>query len=317
MAKHAGHALQTRLGRLQALLGVAIVVVGAFGGIVLIGSSDPAKDPGAMSSIAKNKTNAKQAGKVNTVRSGSKAPTNVLTTGAVTTYLSGRSGDITAALYDITTGSMSVFHPGVEEDTASIVKVDILETLLHDHEESGTTLTTDEATLATSMIEESDNDSATDLWDDVDQQAGVSAYNSLLSLADTVPGSDGYWGLTQTTASDQVALLRALVEPSSVLDPTSQAYALGLMENVEATQDWGVSAGVPSGVTVALKNGWLPVTTDGWQINSIGWVDGDGRDYILAVLSSGNPTETYGIETTEGLSTLVWTTLAPSASRSA
>ncbi len=48
-----------------------------------------------------------------------------------------------------------------------------------------------------------------------------------------------------------------------------------------------------------------------WQINSLGWVDGDGRDYILAVLTKNNPTEGYGIETIQGLSPLVWDSLAP------
>ena len=63
------------------------------------------------------------------------------------------------------------------------------------------------------------------------------------------------------------------------------------MENVSADQAWGVSGGVPAGVTVALKNGWLPLNdanTD-WQINSIGWVSGDGRDYLLGDAEHGQP----------------------------
>ncbi len=39
-----------------------------------------------------------------------------------------------------------------------------------------------------------------------------------------------------------------------------------LIENVESDQAWGVSAGVPAGVTVALKNGWLSLEDGGdWQ----------------------------------------------------
>jgi hypothetical protein len=34
----------------------------------------------------------------------------------------------------------------------------------------------------------------------------------------------------------------------------------------------------------------LPAGTD-WQVDSIGWVSGRGRDYLIAVLSTGNPTE--------------------------
>ena len=57
-----------------------------------------------------------------------------------------------------------------------------------------------------------------------------------------------------------------------------------------------------------LKNGWLPLTNadDNWQINSIGWVSGDGRNYLMAVLTTGNPTEQYGIDTIDQLSAIVW-----------
>ena len=39
--------------------------------------------------------------------------------------------------------------------------------------------------------------------------------------------------------------------------------------------------GVPSTATVAIKNGWLPEST-GWHVNSIGRVQGDGRDWATA-----------------------------------
>ena len=83
------------------------------------------------------------------------------------------------------------------------------------------------------------------------------------------------------------------------------------MKNVEPDQRWGVSAGVPPGVQVALKNAWVPLTppnTD-WQINSEGWISGDGRDYLIAVLTTGNPDEQYGIDTINTLSALLWTAM--------
>jgi Beta-lactamase enzyme family len=204
-----------------------------------------------------------------------------------------------------------LWRPGVDEDTASIVKVDTLATLLHQDQTSGTSLSANEESLATSMIEISDNDAATDLWDDAGQATGIGSFDSLLDLNSTVPGSDGYWGLTQTTASDQIELPQSLVLPNQVLDAGSRAYELGLMEQVTSSEDWGVSSGVPQGVTVALKNGWLPLTATNWRINSVGWIDGQGRDYLLAVLTDGNPTESYGIDTIQGISSLAWAALAP------
>ena len=89
------------------------------------------------------------------------------------------------------------------------------------------------------------------------------------------------------------------MEPGGALTSAERDYALSLMENVAADQAWGVSGGVPAGTTVALKNGWLPLdaASSDWQINSIGWVSGHGRDYVLAVLTNHNPSETYGIDT--------------------
>jgi hypothetical protein len=116
------------------------------------------------------------------------------------------------------------------------------------------------------------------------------------------------WGLTTTTPDDQIALLRQLVTPSSVLPRAAREYALSLMEDVTPSQRWGVSGGVPAQVTVALKNGWLPLHGGGsdWQINSVGWISGVGRNYLMAVLSTGNPSEQYGIDTIDKVAATVW-----------
>ena len=108
--------------------------------------------------------------------------------------------------------------------------------------------------------------------------------------------------------ADQIALLRELVQPGALLTAADRSYALSLMENVTPSQRWGVSGGVPAGVTVALKNGWLPLDSSDtdWQINSVGWISGRGRDYLMAVLTTGNPTEQYGISTIDGLAGIIW-----------
>ena len=237
-------------------------------------------------------------------------PANFFSEPAVTQYLAERSGNITAALYDVTTGTLSLWRPGVDEDTASIVKVDTLATLLHQDQTSGTSLSANEESLATSMIEISDNDAATDLWDDAGQATGIGSFDSLLDLNSTVPGSDGLGPDTDDSVRpDRVAAVLGPAESGPRAG--SRAYELGLMEQVTSSEDWGVSSGVPQGVTVALKNGWLPLTATNWRINSVGWIDGQGRDFLLAVLTDGNPTESYGIDTIQGISSLAWAALAP------
>jgi beta-lactamase class A len=153
------------------------------------------------------------------------------------------------------------------------------------------------------MIEQSDNDSASALYADVGGPAAVAAYNRGAGLTETTPAAA--WGLTTTTPTDQVTLVDRLVQANALLSDSSRAYALDLMEHVTPTQAWGVSAGVAPGTTVALKNGWLPVGS-GWAVNSIGWIQGSGRDYILAVLTAQQPTEQLGIDTIGEIAEACW-----------
>jgi hypothetical protein len=147
-------------------------------------------------------------------------------------------------------------------------------------------------------------------------RAKIRSFNAAAGLAQTTPSlcvdCPGFpwpgWGLTTTVPIDQIALLRQLVQPSALLTSTERSYALGLLENVTPAQRWGVSGGVPPQATVALKDGWLPLdaaATD-WQINSVGLISGGGRNYLMAVLTTGNPTEQYGIDTIDELAAIVW-----------
>jgi hypothetical protein len=239
--------------------------------------------------------------------------------GAVAAWVAGRSGTVRAAVYDVATGQSWRLGDGPVQAEASIVKLDILETLLARGGVSG--LSAADKSLARSMIEDSDNDAATSLWDEAGGPGGLAAYNDRAGLTRTTPSAciacAGFpwpgWGLTTTVPYDQLALLRQLVVPGEqpLLSHAARSYALSLLEHIAPGQRWGVSAGVPAGVTVALKNGWLPLdgVNSQWQVNSVGWISGEGRDYLIAVFSTGTATEKYGIQTISRLSQLVWSAM--------
>jgi hypothetical protein len=228
--------------------------------------------------------------------------------GAIRSYLATRSGTASVAVYDAKTGVTYSYAAGTKFVTASIVKASILGTLLRRARDAGRSLTSAEKSLATKMIQVSDNAAATSLWNEVGKGPGVAAFLNRIGMPSTTPGVDGYWGLTTTNTPDQVKLVRTIAYPNSVLDDAGRSYAYGLIRGVTSSQRWGVTGGVPSSATVALKNGWLP-RSNGWVINSIGHVRGGDRDYAIAVLSSGSPSMSYGIATVEHLSGMVWSRL--------
>ena len=215
-------------------------------------------------------------------------------TAALARLLKGHTGDLAVGLVDRTTGLRATYGGGHRFHTASIVKADILASLLLRHQDAGTPLSESERELATEMIEQSNNDAATDLWNDVGGADGIAAANVRLGLRHTTPGQGGYWGLTSTTVVDQLALLADLTSARSPLNAASRSYELRLMRHVESDQAWGVSAAATPGTCAAVKNGWLPDPRL-WVINSIGVIRHDGRVLLVAVLSDDQPTEGCGI----------------------
>jgi hypothetical protein len=235
-------------------------------------------------------------------------------------YLAGRRGTVEAAVYDLSTGQQWALGRQAPQAEASVVNLEILEAMLNQRRVQRTVLSLTEQELSPPMIEQSDDNAATTLWGDVGGTKGMRAFDHEAGLLRTSPSSclqcSGFsgpgWALTTTTPQDQIALLRQLAQPSAVLDKNGQKYALYLLEHGTQSQRWGVSGGVPPGVTVALRSSALSLGGGSkWQVNSVGWVSGGGRNYLMAVLSTGNASETYGIDTLNHLGAMVWSTLAP------
>jgi hypothetical protein len=240
--------------------------------------------------------------------------TDPFTQASLRSWLAHRPGDITAAVTDLHTGRTMVYRPGHAEHTASIVKVDILATLLHERQSEGP-LDEETRETAAGMIESSDDDDATDLWNAEGGASAVQDFDHAVGMPATTASVD--WGLTTTTPSDQLTLLNTAFFANRLLTTASRDYISGLMHHISAVDTWGVTAGPGAAhARVAFKNGWLPY--DGaWQVNSIGDVRGSGRHYLIAVMTDGSATEGEGIATIEHISRTVWADLAPHRSHPA
>ena len=224
---------------------------------------------------------------------------------ALQSWLAGRRGEITAAVYDIETGQEYLLNPQDTEKTASTIKVDILATALHLAQLQHHPLPANEAAAAVPMITQSDNNAAEDLYDDIGGWNAIGPFDKSIGMTHTTPNDQGYFGETYTSAADQITLLKQVMLPGGELSLASQHYEYELMRHVIPSQRWGITGGVPATASVAIKNGWLPESS-GWHVNSIGRVHGDGRDYLIAVYTSFDSSWAYGIDTIERIAASAW-----------
>ncbi|MFG2553011.1 serine hydrolase [Streptomyces sp. NPDC048581] len=229
----------------------------------------------------------------------------------ITAALANRKGTIAVGLYDRSTNTTCTLRSSTAFDSASVVKVTVLAALLWDAKKTNRYLTDREVSLAKAMITKSDNAATSTLW----KQLGLTKIKGFLTAAgmtQTKPGANGYWGLTQITVTDEQKLLKLITAKNAVLSDNSRAYILKLMGQVVSSQRWGTPYGVPSGVSVAVKNGWLQRATNGWRVHSVGAFKGGGHDYMITVLSHGNSTMNYGITTIQGVAKVIHRDLAAS-----
>ena len=230
-----------------------------------------------------------------------------------------RRGTVSVAVHDPATGVSCAIGSSHRYDTASIVKVMIMEATLRRAQDWGRGLTAWERRKIRPMIIRSDNTAARRLWDDLGQPY-IGRFLGRAGTTATTLNPYGLWGLTRTSAADQLRILGVLTgaRARALLSPSSRAYGLKQLNEVRRDQRWGVPAGMPRGTKAYLKNGWLSRSTHGWRVHSIGAFTGTakakatatskartvtakarGRTYRIVVLSHDNPTMKYGVRTIE------------------
>ena len=214
-----------------------------------------------------------------------------------------RSGSVGVAAYQTDTGAFYSFQGTEPFPMFSTVKVPIMLAVLDRALREGRRVTDHEHSLIKVMIQVSDNGAASQLLAEAGGAPAVTAYLRRIGITNTT--INGYaWGASTTTAQDMARLMGKLGN-CTILAARSCRYALDMMQGVVPSQKWGVSGGVPSSATVALKNGWYPQVS-GWGINSIGLVTSSGKRYAIAVFTNPNPSMAYGIETIEQISAAVY-----------
>lgn len=211
-----------------------------------------------------------------------------------------------ASVLDLRDGCSYELDPWRRMTTASVFKVEVLAGVLLRAQQAGRGLTPWEAERVRPMIAESANPPTNDLFTSLGGVAGANRLHATFGLGETSTPS-GTWGLTSTTARDQVHLLRQVLVGGGPLDAASRARAADELASVVPSQRWGITEGAPAGWPVLQKNGFAGSACCGWRLSSVGKV---GDAYLVATLTDGWRSEAAGVLGNRHLNRAITTRLA-------
>ncbi len=145
------------------------------------------------------------------------------------------------------------------------------------------------------MINVSDNDAATQTWSIVGD-GGLYAVARAAHMTDF--SIVGIWANAQISAADQA---RFFFEMDSLIPHEFVGYANHLLSTIAAYESWGIPAiARPRGYEVFFKGGWR-TTGLGQLVHQVARLQGDGRTFSIAVMTDGDPSMGYGIDTIQGI----------------
>lgn len=199
-------------------------------------------------------------------------------------------GQFAVGVIDLTTGASATYKSGTGLRDGGLVTADILAALLLQHQLAGTRLSASEAGLAASMMDDGNSAATLQLWDLIGGAPGLAAANATLKLHDTsmMAVGRGSWMWNRTTVADQLQLLADFTGSHSPLDAVYRDFALGLMASATA-HPWDVLAAASAGMPGAVADGSL--FGPRWVIGSIGVIERNGHELLVAVLSDHNPAQ--------------------------
>jgi len=188
-------------------------------------------------------------------------------------------------IYDMTRQRYYTYHGDSSFLTASSIKVPIMLAFFDQIEQQKREPDDQEMFQLTTMIENSDNDSASLLFSAINGSAGLSSFLRKVQVQGVAP-QDGTWGYSTTTPRAIVDLL-TLLYTGKILNHAHRALALDLMQHIEDDQRVGVGDTAPAGASVSMKDGWVTGPDDFWAVNSSGIVSFKDETYLISVYTQG------------------------------
>jgi hypothetical protein len=216
-------------------------------------------------------------------------PSQAAIDGAIA-YLRGRAGIEGFAVVD-SQGRLHGWNQDQQFVCASVVKAMLLVQYLRTH------ATVEPGTYAVlkAMITVSDNGAAQAIYGLVGGDVGLYSVARVAGMR-RFAGAGFLFG-AQITAADQARFFYRLPR---LVPRSHRALALYLLSHVVSYQSWGVPRiARPKGWTVWFKGGWRG-TARGQLVHQVARLHKGRRTFSMCVLTDGDPSMTYGIETIQG-----------------
>jgi len=208
-------------------------------------------------------------------------------------YLAGRAG---VKSFAVVTTEGRLYGASVHRRfvSASVVKAMLLVAYLRKLHREHRGLDSYSRSLLDRMIHVSDNDAATKVWSIV----GDPRLRRLARHAGMKNFSiEGIWANAMISAADQA---RFFFDIKRLVPRKFRRYALHLLSHITSSQSWGIPAVArPRGWTVFFKGGWRG-TSRGQLVHQTARLERSHDRMALAVLTDGDPSMGYGIQSIEG-----------------
>jgi hypothetical protein len=222
-------------------------------------------------------------------------------------YLDGRSGYTAFAVMD-SEGRLSGLNTRRTFVSASVVKAMLLVAYLRKLDAAHQGLDNWSHDTLYNMIHVSDNSAATAIW----QRVGDGRLDKLAEDAHMTDFSIvGIWANAQISAGDQA---RFFFEINDLLPDQFRSFARSLLAHIVSYQSWGIPHVARPRWRVLFKGGWRS-TGRGQLVHQVARLERHHATFSMAVMTDGDPTMGYGIDTIQGVTAKLVGGRTPEASK--
>ncbi len=224
---------------------------------------------------------------------------------AAMSFAAQRDGDVSVFVLDLDGESAFALRADARYPLASVIKVPMLLAALKLEEEMQLEVTARQRRILREMIVNSDNDATNQTWRWLGRADTLNTFFGELGFDEGRFEIAKDWGESTASVTDVAALFAELAIGERI-SPSVREQTFALLYDVIPDQRFGAIAGLAAAQPdwrIALKNGWYPESLRSWRVHSAGIIsdETDAPRYVVVIMTSGQPSFSYGIATVEGV----------------